>query len=77
MQGQAVNLQWLVHPGSVRAALLTGMFGLQPQPTWAEVVAWFAYAVPFLFIVAIPARSRTRTAPAASATPAASVVVGR
>ena len=33
LQGQALNLEWLVHPGSVRAALLTGMFGLQPRPT--------------------------------------------
>ena len=37
-QDQAVNLRWLVDPGSVRAALLTGMFGLQAQPVWAEVL---------------------------------------
>jgi high-affinity Fe2+/Pb2+ permease len=41
----------------VRAALITGMFGLQPSPTWAEVIAWLAYAVPFLFIVAAPSRA--------------------
>ncbi len=60
-QGQAVNLRRLVDPGSVRAALLTGMFGLQAQPVWAEVFAWVAYAVPFLFIVAVPPRA-ARTA---------------
>jgi len=69
-QGQALDLSWLVKPGSVRAALITGMFGVQPRPTWAEVVAWLAYAVPFLFIVTIPPRaaaqkqSSTRTTPA-------------
>jgi len=56
LQGQALNLTWLVKPGSVRAALITGMFGVQPRPTWAEVIAWLAYAVPFLFIVTIPPR---------------------
>jgi len=60
LQGEALNLQWLVHPDSVRAALLTGMFGLQPRPTWAEVIVWFAYAVPFLVIVATPPRSAHR-----------------
>ena len=49
-----------MHPDSVRAALLTGMFGLQPRPTWAEVIVWFAYAVPFLVIVATPPRSAHR-----------------
>jgi high-affinity iron transporter len=66
LQGQVLDLQWLVHPGSVRAALLTGMFGLQPRPVWAEVVVWIAYAVPFLAIVMVPpgpARERKSLAP--------------
>jgi high-affinity iron transporter len=57
LQGQAFNLEWLVHPGSVRAALLTGMFGLQPRPVWAEVIAWLAYAIPFGLLVLIPRRT--------------------
>jgi high-affinity iron transporter len=73
LQDQALNLSWLVKPGSVRAALITGMFGLQPRPTWAEVIAWLAYAVPFLFIVTIPPRNAAKTA-SVSTTPAA---VGR
>jgi high-affinity iron transporter len=56
LQGQALDLQWLVDPGSVRAALLTGMFGLQPRPTAAEVIVWLAYAVPFLVLVVVPPR---------------------
>ena len=56
LQGQALNLEWLVDPGSVRAALLTGMFGLQPRPVYAEVIAWLAYAIPFGLLVLIPRR---------------------
>lgn len=70
LQGQALDLQWLVHPGSVRAALITGMFGLQPRPTWAEVIAWLAYAVPFLCIVAIPAPATARAKSSMPTTPA-------
>ncbi len=71
LQGPALDLQWLVHPGSVRAALITGMFGLQPRPTWAEVVAWLAYAVPFLAVLAVPARpAGVNTSPAPAPRPA-------
>ncbi len=59
-QAQAANLRWLVAPGSVRAALLTGMFGIQPQPTVGEVFVWFAYAVPMGLIVLWPQTSRPR-----------------
>ena len=58
LQGQALNLEWLVDPGSVQAALLTGMFGLQPRPVYAEVIAWFAYAVPFGLLVLLPPRPK-------------------
>ena len=71
LQGQALDLQWLVKPGSVRAALLTGMFGLQPRPAWAEVIAWLVYAVPFLIIVSLPPRSAGRDESAVSTTPVA------
>jgi high-affinity iron transporter len=57
-QGQAANLEWLVDPGTVRAALLTGMFGVQPRPVWAEAFAWFAYAIPFALLVLIPPRPK-------------------
>jgi high-affinity iron transporter len=63
LQHQAFNLEWLVHPGSVRAALLTGMFGLQPRPVWAEVIAWLAYAIPFGFIVSVPRRPKPAKSP--------------
>ena len=42
--GQAFDLTWLVEPGSVHAALLTGMLGLQPRPTVGEVAVYLLYA---------------------------------
>jgi high-affinity iron transporter len=55
-QGAVMDLSWLVEPGTVRAALLTGMFGLQPVPTAAEVLLWLAYAVPMTIFILSPAR---------------------
>src|SRR3954447_16826242 len=57
LQTQFVNLQWLAAPGSVRAALLTGMFGIQPRPTIGEAIVWFAYAIPMTCLVLIPPKS--------------------
>jgi len=42
-QDPVVNLSWLVQPGSIQAALLTGMLGLRPQPTQIELLGWLAY----------------------------------
>jgi high-affinity iron transporter len=55
-QTPAFDLSWLVAPGSVRASLITGMFGLQPVPTVAEVLVWLAYAIPMAIYVWAPAR---------------------
>ena len=63
-QTQAVDLEWLVAPGSVRSALLTGMLGLQPRPgRRPRSPATSLYAIPMLLVVLWPARP----APAASA----------
>jgi high-affinity iron transporter len=59
-QGTAVDLSWLVAPGTIRASLLTGMLGLQPVPTVAEVAVWVAYAVPMSLYVLWPQRQRPR-----------------
>ena len=61
LQAQAFDLRWLVAPGSVRAALLTGMLGLQPIPTVGETVVWLLYAVPMGLYVLWPARRPTQT----------------
>jgi len=58
-QDPAVDLTWLVAPGSVRGAMLTGMLGIQAVPTYAELAAWILYAVPMGLYVAWPQRPRT------------------
>ena len=60
-QSPAFDLSWLVSPGSVQASLITGMFGLQPVPTVAEVFVWLAYVVPMTVYILKPVRS-TETA---------------
>jgi high-affinity iron transporter len=57
---RAVDLTWLIDPGSVQSALITGMFGIQPEPTWGELLAFFAYAVPMTIYVCRPQRPRAR-----------------
>ena len=71
LQAQAFDLRWLVAPGSVRAALLTGMLGLQPVPTVGETLAWLLYAIPMSLYVLWPSRppaKAERTAPAPAVT---------
>jgi high-affinity iron transporter len=68
---RALDMSWLVAPGSVRASLLTGMFGFQPVPTVAEVALWLVYAVPMGAYVLWPhGPSRLRRAPVPAATEA-------
>ncbi len=61
-QTQALDLSWLVRPGTISSALLTGMLGLQPKPTYAEVAAYVIYAVPMLVYVLWPRQARPRRA---------------
>jgi high-affinity iron transporter len=58
MQSQALDLTWLVQPGTVSGSLLTGMLGLQPQPTAAEVLVYLLFAVPMGLYVIWPDRWR-------------------
>jgi high-affinity iron transporter len=53
-QGQALDLSWLVVPGTVTSSLLTGMLGLQSLPTYAEVGVWLVYVIPMLVYVLWP-----------------------
>src|SRR5262245_33933458 len=56
LQSQALDLTWLVQPGTVSGSLLTGMLGLQPSPTVIEVLAYGLYAVPMALYVVWPDR---------------------
>ena len=65
LQGEAVDLSWLVEPGSIRASILTGILGLQPTLTTGEALAWLVYVVPMTLYVLWPSR-RARPARAAA-----------
>ena len=54
LQGQAVDLTWLVQPGTISGSLLTGMLGLQPTPTVGEALVYLLYAVPMALYVLWP-----------------------
>ena len=57
LQAPAFDLTGWSRPGTIRASLLTGMLGLQPVPTVAEVTVWLAYAIPMSIYVLWPQRS--------------------
>lgn len=59
-QAQAVNLEWLVRPGSILSSLATGVLGIQPNPTVGEVTGWLLYAIPMLIYVLRPRRQKVR-----------------
>jgi len=58
LEARALDLSWLVAPGSVRAALLTSMLGLRPEPTVGELLGWLLYLVPVGLYVLWPDRRR-------------------
>ncbi|HWK79405.1 MAG TPA: iron uptake transporter permease EfeU, partial [Thermomicrobiales bacterium] len=59
-QQKTVDLSWLVQPGTVRSALITGVLGIPADPRLIEVIGWFAYLVPVALYVYWPARLRPR-----------------
>jgi high-affinity iron transporter len=75
LQDQALDLRWLVEPGSVRSALLTGMLGVQPRPTVGELAGYLIYAIPMLLVVLWPRTWRLRPRHAAAGTAGAAAAV--
>jgi high-affinity iron transporter len=73
LMGQALDLSWLVVPGTWTSSLLTGMLGLQPFPTQGEVIGWLLYAIPMLTFVLWPARPRRAEERGKAAVPAMTV----
>jgi high-affinity iron transporter len=53
--GQFADFSAVIKPGTVPAALLTGVLGVQPKPTWSEAIAWLVYFVPMTLLVLWPA----------------------
>ncbi len=72
LQGQTVDLRWLVAPGTVRSSLLTGLLGFQPRPVTAEAIGYLVYAIPVAIYVLWPSglRLRLRRQPASQPLPA-------
>jgi high-affinity iron transporter len=58
-QSRAMDLSWLVRPGTPVESLLTGVLGIQAYPTVIETLGWVIYAVPMLLFVAWPQRRRS------------------
>lgn len=72
-QATLVDASSLVSPGTPQAALLTGVLGIQPQPTVIEGVVWLLFVVPMLALLLRRPRRRAATT-ARTAEPAPSSV---
>ncbi len=75
---QALDLSGVVTPSSdsMLSGLITGLLGVYPFPSVAEVVGWLLYAVPMLTFVLWPQRRRVprpATVQAAAPSPGSSV----
>ncbi|MCA9834372.1 MAG: FTR1 family protein [Thermomicrobiales bacterium] len=61
-QQKTFDLSWLVQPGTVQSALITGVLGIPADPRLIEVIAWFAYLIPVSLYVYWPAKWRPQGA---------------
>ena len=57
-QQAVVNLSWLVAPGTIQSALITGVLGIPADPRRIEVIGWLAYLIPVTLYVLWPASHR-------------------
>src|SRR6185312_12966771 len=57
-QQATVDLAWLVAPGSVQSALITGVLGIPADPRLVEVIGWLAYLVPVALFIYWPESRR-------------------
>jgi len=69
-QATALDLRWLVRPGTPWSAVVTGVLGIQPRPTVVEVVVWALYLAVMLTVVLRPGPRRPRPTPASTPTSA-------
>lgn len=69
-QARALDLQWLVRPGTPWSAVVTGVLGIQPRPTVVEVAVWTVYLAVMLTVVLRPGPRRPRPVPASTTTSA-------
>jgi len=57
-QAQALDLHWLVRPGTPLASLLIGVLGWQPSVKVIEAIGWLVYAVVVGAFLLVPPRQR-------------------
>jgi high-affinity iron transporter len=57
-QQTTVNLSWLVAPGSIQSALITGVLGIPADPRRVEVLGWLAYLIPVSLYIYWPQSRR-------------------
>jgi high-affinity iron transporter len=69
-QATALDLHWLVRPGTPWSSVVTGVLGIQPRPTVVEIAVWVAYLVPMLALVLRPNGPSRKPAQAAAPTSA-------
>jgi FTR1 family protein len=76
-QEQALDLSWLVVPGTWTSSLLTGMLGLQAFPVRTELVGYLVYLVPVALYVLWPQGKRLKLSGLRSASTATlAMIVG-
>ncbi|MGH8143908.1 MAG: iron uptake transporter permease EfeU [Steroidobacteraceae bacterium] len=75
-QQTTVNLAWLVAPGTIQSALLTGVLGIPADPRLIEVVGWLAYLVPVALFLYSPRALRPAPRAAMRLQLATAVVIG-
>jgi high-affinity iron transporter len=66
----AFDVSSTIDPNSWFGTLLKGTFNFQPDPTWLQLLAWFAYLAPTMTIFLLRARSKPEQPAASPAAPA-------
>lgn len=64
-QQATIDLTWLVAPGTIQSALVTGVLGLPADPRLVEVLGWLAYLIPVALYVYWPQSRRPQPRAAA------------
>ncbi|WJV62134.1 iron uptake transporter permease EfeU [Pectobacteriaceae bacterium CE70] len=60
-QERIANLSWLVPPGSIQSALITGVLGIPADPCLIEVLGWFFYIATVVLFIYWPSDRRPST----------------
>ncbi|HVQ17960.1 MAG TPA: FTR1 family protein, partial [Actinomycetes bacterium] len=69
LNNRAFDISGTISPDGVIGTMLKGIFNFQPNPTWLQVMVWFAYLIPVLvlFLRQPSARSKPKATQAALA----------